>query len=346
MDKKTDIFSLTFEKLAKRLIENDFPKFRSQQIFKWLYEKNLFDFSLMTDIASSERERLKSMFDSGLNEDVKVFRSRIDSSEKFLIDFKGSYVESVLMPSKERVTVCLSSQTGCGLKCSFCATGRNPGRNLTSGEIIRQFMHMALKSKERITNVVFMGMGEPLLNLDNVLEAIEILNCDKGIRIGARKITVSTAGIIPGIETLTRFPLQVKLAISLNSAIQSKREELMPIAKKYDLKNLKRALINYQDAKNKRMTFEYILIPGVNDSVSDTRALFEFAKGIDCKVNVIPYNPVDKKFRAPTKRETADFFEKLSPLKDAVTIRESRGRDINGACGQLAGKSINREEIK
>ncbi|MGE3063707.1 MAG: 23S rRNA (adenine(2503)-C(2))-methyltransferase RlmN [bacterium] len=338
MDKRIDIFSLTYDELTKILVENNFPKYKSQQIFKWLYEKNIFDFSLMTDIAASERERLKTIFNSDLNEKSFIFKSKIDSSSKFLIEFETSSIESVLMPSKDRITVCLSSQTGCALKCAFCATGANAGRDLTAGEIIRQFMHMALHSKERITNIVFMGMGEPLLNLDNVLKAIEILNFDKGIRIGARKITVSTSGIVPGIEKLTEFPLQVKLALSLNTAIQKKREELMPIAKTYDLKSIKRALIKYQDAKNKRVTFEYILIPGVNDTSDDVNSLFDFVKGLDCKVNLIPYNPVGKRFRSPSKREIADFFEKLAPLKDAVTIRESRGLDIAGACGQLAGK--------
>lgn len=346
MDERKDIYSLSYSELTEMLLKNSFPKFRSQQIFKWLYEKNETDFMKMTDIASSERERLKSMFDSELNENVKVFRSKLDSSSKFLIEFGSDSVESVLMPERERVTVCLSSQTGCSLGCAFCATGRKSGRNLTAGEIIRQYMHMALSSKERITNVVFMGMGEPLLNLDNVLKAVEILNFDKGIRIGARKITISTAGITDGIERITLFPLQVKLALSLNSAVQKKREKLMPVASGHTLRELKDALVRYQDAKNKRMTFEYILMPGVNDSDDDVKALFDFAKGLDCKVNVIPYNPVSKEFRAPTNAETAAFLRKLAPFKDAVTVRESRGRDISGACGQLAGSKTNKEEKK
>ncbi|HAV92280.1 TPA: 23S rRNA (adenine(2503)-C(2))-methyltransferase RlmN [candidate division WOR-3 bacterium] len=338
MKNKIDVFGLTYEKLVKNLLENNFQKFRAQQIFKWLYEKNTFDFNLMTDIAIPERIHLNEIFDISLNDRVEIFNSKKDSSSKFLFKFKDESAESVLMPERDRTTVCLSSQTGCFLKCSFCATGKKSGRNLSSGEIIRQFVYMARESKERITNVVFMGMGEPMLNMENVLEAVNILNCDKGIRIGARKITISTAGIIPGIDALTEFPLQVKLAVSLNSAIQAKREILMPIAKTYDLISLKKAIRKYQDAKNKRITFEYILIPEFNDFSEDVNAIFDYVKGIDCKINIIPYNPIDSQFRAPSKKEINSFFERLSPLKDAVTIRESRGRDINGACGQLAGK--------
>jgi len=335
---KKDIYGLKYEELKGILIKNNFQKFRAEQIFKWLYEKNVSDFILMTDIAMNERVRLSEFFNISLDDKVVIYNSKKDSSSKFLIKFNDESVESVLMRERDRTTVCLSSHTGCALKCTFCATGKREGRNLSTGEIIRQFVYLAKESKERITNVVFMGMGEPLLNIDNVLSAIEILNCDKGIRIGARKITVSTAGIIPGIESLIEFPIQVKFALSLNSAIQKKREILMPIAKTYDLLSLKKVIRKYQNAKNKRITFEYILIPEVNNLDEDINAIFDYVKGIDCKINIIPYNPVDLKFRTPSKKEVNDFFLKLSSLKNAVTIRESRGRDIDGACGQLAGK--------
>lgn len=334
----TKAFSFTVNELKAFLTDNSIQHFKAKILYKWFYDKHVYDYNEMTDLSKSDRELLQLLLPLGKPKPYRVFQSKIDSTKKFLFDTEDGFIESVVIPDADRNTLCLSSQTGCSLKCSFCATGRKPGRNLETAEIIYQFLGSQLNTN-RITNIVFMGMGEPLLNIDNVLKAIEILNASEGIKIGARKITVSTAGIVPGIERLIEFPLQIKLAVSLNSAIQNKRELIMPVAKTYPLPLLIETLHEYQRVKNKRITFEYIVIPEFNNGREDISAIYELLKGIDCKVNLIPFNNIaDSRFREPTEREMAEFFEAMAGFKDAVSIRKSKGRDISGACGQLSGR--------
>ncbi len=335
---KKDFFGFTRTDLREEMKKQGIKAFVGDILYKWVYEKSIYNTEQMTDISKNDRIVIDELFTFQPPFMIFKARSKLDKTKKYAFQMDNDIIESVIIPDRNRITQCISSQTGCALACKFCATGRKPGRDLTPGEIVQQ--HIALRDdiKKRITNVVFMGMGEPLLNIENVLQAIEILNDEKGLRIGARKIAVSTAGIIPGIEKLIEFPLQVKLAVSLNSAIQEKREELMPIGKTYVLKELKYELMKYQRIKNKRITFEYILIPGFNNGKEDIDALFDFLSDIDSKINIIPYNTVQGlDFREPTDSEINEFKDQLYPLRDAVSIRKSKGRDISGACGQLKG---------
>lgn len=333
-----DFFNFTRSELRIFFEGSGLRPFISDILYKWVYEKSVYDIENMTDISKGDRARISELLSFDRMFMVFKARSKLDKTRKYAFQLGDDIIESVIIPDRKRVTQCISSQTGCPLACTFCATGKHKGRDLTAGEIVAQHVSIRDDMDKRITNIVFMGMGEPLLNIDNVFRSIHILNDSKGLRVGARKITVSTAGIIPGIESIIEFPLQIKLAISLNSAIQEKREELMPIAKTYKLHALKNVLLKYQSIRNKRITFEYILIPGFNNGNEDIDALFDFLKDIDCKINIIPYNEVPgNSFREPTADEINIFRDRLYPFKDAVSIRRSRGRDISGACGQLKG---------
>uniref|UniRef100_A0A7C3NGR2 23S rRNA (Adenine(2503)-C(2))-methyltransferase RlmN n=1 Tax=candidate division WOR-3 bacterium TaxID=2052148 RepID=A0A7C3NGR2_UNCW3 len=333
------IYRFTLKNLKEDIEKKGFKPFKAEQIFKWIYCKKINDFTKMTDISLKDREILKDLYDTSLFTDYKEFISKIDKTKKYLFNISEyESIEAVFMKEDKRVTVCLSSQTGCPLKCRFCATGKKNGRNLSIEEIVKEFTTIYYLNPERITNIVFMGMGEPLLNYSNVFEAIKIFNEEKGIKIGARKITLSTAGIVEGIEKIIEFPLQIKLAISLNSAIEEKREYLMPVTKTNYLSQLKKVLKKYQEVKKKRITFEYIIIPGYNDGEKDIEALLKFLSEFDCKLNLIPYNRTDDQFREPTEKEIKEFYRKVSVLEDAVSIRRSKGKDISGACGQLKGK--------
>lgn len=338
---KYDIFNFTREQLKTILKEHGFKPYRGDILYKWIYEKLIFDFYKMTDIAKTDREKLHSIFSIEKPSFEYKAVSKLDNTRKFAINFDNDWIESVLIPSRSRLTQCLSTQTGCSLACKFCATGKAAGRNLTVSQIIRQYLAVQPDSNARISNIVFMGMGEPFLNTDNVLNAIRILNDERGIKIGARRITVSTAGIIPGIREFSQFDIQAKLAVSLNSAVQKKREYLMPIASKYPLDRLKQALLDYQKENNRRITFEYIIIPGFNDSRSDSDALLKYLDDFDCKINLIPYNPVSgSSFREPSKSEIDSFKSRMYPFKDSVSVRQSKGSDIDGACGQLKNRLI------
>ncbi|HAF08157.1 MAG: putative dual-specificity RNA methyltransferase RlmN [candidate division TA06 bacterium 32_111] len=333
------IYRFTLKNFKEDVEKKGFKPFKADQIFKWIYCKKINDFTKMTDLSLNDRKIFKELYDTSLFTDYKELTSKIDKTKKYLFNLSETEsIEAVFMKEDKRITVCLSSQTGCPLKCRFCATGKKNGRNLSTEEIVKEFTTMYYLNPERITNIVFMGMGEPLLNCSNVLESIKIFNEEKGIKIGARKITVSTAGIVEGIERIIEFPLQIKLALSLNSAIEEKREYLMPVTKTNTLSQLKKVLKRYQKIKKKRITFEYIIIPGFNDGKKDIEELLKFLSEFDCKLNLIPYNKTDDQFREPTEKNIRDFFKKVSVLKDAVSIRKSKGKDISGACGQLKGK--------
>ena len=325
--------------IEKYLREIGEKPYRATQIIRWLWQKGEQDLMKFSDLPLSLREKLSRDFFVYSVEPVSIKKSQSDGSIKFLLRLiDGKEVESVFIPDGKRRTVCVSSQVGCPLKCAFCATGMlGFKRNLEFWEILEQVRFVRDYVGERITNVVFMGMGEPMLNLDNVFDAIDLLQENDAFKIGARKITVSTAGVVPGIYRLLEYGKQVKLAVSLNSAIQEKREKIMPIAKRYPLSELKKAILDYYKIKRRWVTFEYIQLPGVNDSEEDVKALERFIRGIPCKINLIPYNSFEgSPFREPTEREVERFLRKLYRLKATITLRKSKGRDIKGACGQLA----------
>lgn len=338
---KTNLKNLTIEELKRFCTGEGMQSYRALQIFRWIWKKDKSSFFDISTISRKRREMLEEKAELPQLHKLEVLTST-DRTIKFLFGLPdGEVVESVYIPTKKRKTVCISTQIGCPLNCTFCMTGRTGFiRNLSPWEIADQVRRVESIIGVRITNVVLMGMGEPLLNYENVLKAIKILNSDTGMNIGARKITLSTAGIVPGIQKLALEPLQIKLAISLNAATDEKREKLMPINKKYNLRRLFDGLDYYVSMKKKRITFEYVLIKGFNDFLKDAKELAAITEGIPCKINIIPFNSIDNKvFKRPNSKMIKKFVDFLYPIAQAVTLRESRGTDIEAACGQLRIRS-------
>lgn len=337
----TNLKSLTLPELSELVKSLGWEDYRAKQIFTWIWQKGITDINLMTNLAKLKREQFQKDYYISALKLVEKNQAK-DGAQKFLFELEDSnYLESVFIPESSRKTVCVSTQVGCTLGCRICYTGKiGFTRNLKFFEIADQVLQIQLLTGERISNVVFMGMGEPFLNYNESLKAIEVINSDFGLNIGARKITVSTSGITERIYDFADFPLQAKLAISLNAANDELRNELMPINKKYPLKELIKAIKYYTDKKKKRVTFEYVLIKGVNDRLQDVRALVHLLKGIPCKINLIPFNPYpNSKFISVSLENMQEFAEMLYPELPAVMIRKSRGSDILAACGQLAGKT-------
>ena len=315
--------------------------FQGKQIYRWLV-RGAESFDSMTDLSKSLREKLSADYPTVFSS--SVLQSQTDNSGAFKLALKlydGGVIECVLLKDKEgELTACLSSQVGCAMGCRFCRTGTlKLKRNLEAFEIIEQFTFLQKKADNRITHVVFMGMGEPMANIDNVLKAIEFLHDPDGINLSHRRITVSTCGVVTGINELARRKVPVKLAVSLVSADDSKRSELMPVNRTFNLKALRKALIDFQKVSGRRFTFEYCLIPGENMDSSDADKLSGFCKGLEVIVNLIPFNECEElPFRAPTEQEVRSFMKMLDDRSISYTVRISRGRSIKGACGQLAGK--------
>ena len=310
-------------------------RYKARQLAAWIYARGATDFSEMTELSRDLREKLSQIASIDCIRQVKKQVSQVDLSEKFLFELSdGEKVETVLMWEADRVTVCLSTQVGCSLGCTFCATGQmGCKRNLTAGEIVDQII--ALRDN-RINHVVLMGMGEPLLNYDEVLKAIRIMNNEMGLSFAAKRITVSTAGIPDMIEKLAEENLKLKLAISLNAPTDAKRSKLMPINKKHPLKELLAAVKTFQKMTKRGVTFEYVLIRDVNDSEKDALALSKLVQGIRCKINLIPYNHVpDLPYQRPSEEKIIAFRDYLYPRAPAITLRRSKGEDILAACGQL-----------
>lgn len=320
--------------------------YRGRQLFKWLYKTRQYDFSLISDLSKDLRNRLDQSFDF---RGLVAVHSQVseDGTRKFLFRLDdGQPLETVLIPDEAgRRTVCLSSQVGCALACAFCATGgMGFHRDLTVGEIVGQLIYLRDHlGDDAFTNVVMMGMGEPLLNLENVIKAVTIISAGDGLSLSAKKVTISTAGIPAGIKRLADLKLKVRLAVSLNTAIQEKRIQIMPVARTHDLETLADALKYYTGMTSTRVTFEYILFDGFNDSMEDVMALSRFIQGIPCKINLLAYNKVDGvDFRRPSEDRVAWFAQQLYPRAPAVTVRKSRGADIDAACGQLAARDKTR----
>ncbi len=333
-------FSLTeIENLAVQLGKK---RYSGRQLFKWIFKHGVDEFSDMTDLSQSFRELIESHCYIRKINRVDILSSR-DGTTKTVWDIgDGLYIESVLISDNDRLTLCISSQAGCPIGCGFCATGRNGfKRNLTSGEIYDQYLltKQNLESDEKITNIVFMGMGEPFLNYDNVIKACIIFTDQLGAGLSFKKITISTVGLVDSIYRLAEENPRFNLAVSLHSAIEDRRCKLIPIARKYPLIKLKKASIYYAKKSDGRVTFEYLLMKDINDSLDDAKALADFVSGIPCKINLIPYNEIeDSEYRKPDDRTVLAFRDYLYPRTPAVTLRKPKGADIAAACGQLACK--------
>jgi len=328
----------TIKKISEALVAEQ--KFRIKQAVKAIYQQSVESWDEVTVLSKDLREKLKQ--ECPLEIEAQIFRSDEDDTIKALFDFSGDKVESVLMRHKDRNTVCVSSQAGCPLGCAFCLTGTmGKGRNLTADEIILQvlfFNRILKKENERVTNVVFMGMGEPFLNYDNVMLAIKKLNDPELFGIGARKISVSTSGIIPGIVEFAKEPLQLNLSISLHAPNDKLRSELMPINEKYPIEKVLQKINNYIEETKRRVMVEYIMLDKVNDSPEQARELADLLKKNLRElffVNLISYNQTGK-FQPSSRQAVADFKKVLESNGIEVVERFRYGRDINAACGQLA----------
>ena len=316
-------------------------KYRAKQIHNWIYSKSVNSIEEMTDLSKSFREELKKIATVS-NSKIKIKQESKDGTLKYLVEYPdGECVETVLMrfDNRANLTACVSSQVGCAVNCSFCATGKRGFiRNLTYQEIVEQVLTIQRDTGLKVTNIVFMGQGEPLLNLKNVLKALEIFNND--FQIGARRITISTSGIIPKIYELAELELQSTLAISLHSPIHEQRAKLMPIENKYPLNELKKALKYYIKKTGRRITIEYILIHEFNDTLEVAKKLAEFMKDLKCNVNLIPYNTVGESiYKKPNNNDIMKFKYIIEHSGKKVTVRLERGADIDAACGQLSGKT-------
>ena len=332
---------LTLEELENMMSELGATKFRAKQIHNWIYSKSVASIDEMTNLSKDFREQLKSIA-SVTDTQIKIKQVSKDGTIKYLIEYPDSEcVETVLMrfDNRANLTACVSSQVGCAVNCSFCATGKGGfRRNLNYKEIIEQVLTIQRDTGLKVTNIVFMGQGEPLLNLDNVLKALEIFNND--FQIGARRITISTSGIIPGINRLADMDLQSTLAISLHAPTHDLRKQIMPIENKYQLSELKNALLNYINKTGRRITIEYILIHGFNDTPQVAKELVYYLKDLKCNINLIPYNSViENDYKKPSVNDTMKFKYLLEHSGKKVTVRLERGADIDAACGQLRGKN-------
>lgn len=341
---KTNILNYTHDQLSEVLVSLGEKKFRATQINSWIYEKNVLAFQDMTDISKKSIALLEEHFTIDLPK-LHSQQNSTDGTIKFLFELNdGALVETVLMRYKYGNSVCVTTQVGCNMGCKFCASGLlKKKRDLTSGEILGQvfMVDQILRKTEnsRVSHVVIMGIGEPFDNYDNVMNFIRIINHPKALAIGARHITVSTCGLVPRIRQFAHEGIQVKLAISLHAATQEKRLEIMPITRVYDIHEVIDAAKYYEEVTNKRVTFEYILINDVNDSIEDAKALVTLIKGMLAYVNLIPYNPVDEHGWKRSKREhQRAFFDYLKQNGVNTTLRKEFGADIDAACGQLRAK--------
>jgi 23S rRNA (adenine2503-C2)-methyltransferase len=347
-----DLLSLTQDELVDELEQLGEPKFRAAQICNWIYERRAKTFEQMTDLPAALRTGFSERF--ALRPLTKVKETGLkDTTRKFLFRLHdGQMIETVLIPASpalygeraNRRTVCVSSQVGCAYGCKFCASGLDGlKRNLTAGEIVAQFLAVEELSEEKINNIVFMGMGEPLANYDNLMRAIGILNAPWGARLGARNMTVSTSGLVPRIRDFADQPLQVRLAISLHGATDAVRAKIMPVNRKYPLSELLDACEYYSTRKNQHLTFEHILIRGVNDADEQALALAKHASRLRAKVNLIPYNTVDGlDWQRPSEAVQERFLGLLRTRGISATLRREKGHDIAAACGQLRLQEVSR----
>ena len=334
------LYDFTYEQMRDLAESFGWKKFRGHQIFQWLYRERVTDFDAMTNLSKDTREILKAHYSI---DPLRLVRKQVshDGTTKFLFATEdGSLLESVMMVFDYGKSVCVSSQVGCNMGCAFCASGlTKKKRDLTSGEMVAQVLKIQReldKTNDRLSHIVVMGTGEPFDNYENLMTFLETVNHDRGLGIGSRHITVSTCGIVPRIYDFSKAHTQYNLAISLHAPNQDLRQELMPVSKAYPLDELMEAIRFYGQENNRRLTFEYILLKGVNDQPEHARQLAKLLKGLNAYVNLIPYNSVDEKQFKSVKHDEAMFFYDLL-MKNHVraTIRKEHGQDIDAACGQL-----------
>ena len=356
-DKKTpqSLLGMTPAEVEALIKEMGEPGFRAKQVVEWTFVRRVADIEAMTNLPKALRERLKERLVTR-SMSIATVSGSADTTRKFLLKLNdGRYVETVLIPANpalyggksDRRTLCVSSQVGCAYDCKVCASGlAGFTRNLTAGEIVEQIVQVEAHTGERVDNLVFMGMGEPLANFSNLIKAIEILNAEWGIGIGARHMTVSTSGLAPQIHKLADFPLQIRLAISLHGASDPVRNEIMPVNRKYPLAELFEALEAWNAKRKQFLTFEFILIEDVNDSLDQARMLAKRARSVNAKVNLIPYNTVDGlPWKRPSEQRQDAFLEVLTSAGVTATLRREKGHDIAAACGQLRLKQETSEGI-
>lgn len=345
---KINLMGYSLEQLQETLLGLGENRYRGRQLYKWIYNAREHNFAAMTDLSRALRENLSARFEvQGLR--LEHTSKSYDGTEKFLFRlFDGHPIETVLIPDAKRSTLCVSSQAGCALACKFCATGTmGLLRDLTVGEIVGQLVYMRqLYGEDCFSHVVFMGMGEPLHNFENLVGALGIMTSTMGLGIPARRITVSTSGISPKIKKLAETGLKTRLAVSLHAATQAKRRLVMPVADTFKLPKLMEAVREYASTTGMGITFEYILMDGFNDTPADISALTKLVHGLLCKINILAYNPVPGlPFKRPSDERVDWFGRELSARVASVTVRQSRGRDIEAACGQLAARATQQKEI-
>ncbi|MDP5106084.1 MAG: 23S rRNA (adenine(2503)-C(2))-methyltransferase RlmN [Polaribacter sp.] len=345
LDKKKDIRALTKEQLRDFFIENGDKAFRGNQVYEWLWSKSLHTFEDMTNISKQTREMLEANF---VINHIKVdsMQKSADGTIKNGIKLHdGLVVESVLIPTKKRTTACVSSQVGCSLDCKFCATSRlKRMRNLNPDEIYDQVVIIDQQSRlyhnRKLTNIVFMGMGEPLMNYKNVLKSIEMITSPEGLGMSSKRITVSTSGVPKMIKMMADEEVKFGLAVSLHSAIDEVRTSIMPFNSTFPLKDLRESLEYWYEKTKRTVTYEYIVWEGINDKKEDITALVDFCKAVPCKVNLIEYNPIDDgEFQQASSSAINNYISNLEMNDITVNVRKSRGKDIDAACGQLANKA-------
>ncbi|MGB9005508.1 MAG: 23S rRNA (adenine(2503)-C(2))-methyltransferase RlmN [Candidatus Aminicenantales bacterium] len=339
---RTDIKELAFEDLKAVLEEMGEPAYRAGQVSAWLYKKDAARFEEMTNLGRTLREKLAGRFTVSWPELAQHLRSR-DGAEKFLLRLDdGRFIETVLISGPGRATVCLSSQVGCRFACPFCGSGSSGfSRNLSAAEIVNQLLYVRRASGRPVSHAVFMGMGEPLDNFDSVGRAIGLLNAPQGVGLAARRITVSTCGLVPGIEKLMKLGLQVELSVSLHAASDDLRNRLVPVNRKYPLTKLIPALQDYNRATGRQVTLEYALMKGVNDTPEEADRLAALARRARAKVNLIPLSPTSGSGYESTPRPAAvAFLQRLEERRVRATLRRSKGGEIQAACGQLAGRLL------
>lgn len=335
----TNIFGLTKKELEEKLVSLGEKAFRATQIYEWIYRKKVQSFDEMTNMSKKSIEILKENFSfDRLN--VEMEHLSKDGTRKYLFKLSdGNFIETVLMKHNYGNSVCVSSQVGCNMGCSFCASGLNKRkRNLETFELVEQIQlidEILNKQNEKVSHVVVMGIGEPFDNYENLISFLRIINDPKGLEIGARHITVSTCGVVPKIYEFSDFDLQVNLAISLHFPNDILRSEHMLINRAYNIEDLFKALKYYYDKTNRRITFEYILIDGINDSLGHAKELVNLIRGMNCYVNLIPMNSTSKILRRSTNENMDNFYDYLAKNRIPVTLRREQGHDIDAACGQL-----------
>lgn len=344
-----NFYSFTLPDLEAFLKKYGKEKFRAQQIFKWVYEQRVTDFDQMLNLSKDLRSELKNLITFKLPPVLKHLIS-VDGTQKFLFDVRdGNSIEAVVIPSDDRLTLCVSSEIGCNMACQFCFTGKQKlKRRLTADEIVGQFMvvqdSLAREGQGRkLSNIVFMGMGEPLDNSDNVFKSIEVIHSPWGVNLSRKKITVSTSGLIPEMYKVAEA--KVRLAVSLNGYSDEVRSLVMPINKKYPLKDLLDECRRYYRATGEKITMEYVLLKGVTDQIDHARQLVKLLKDVPCKINLIPFNEhPGSGFERPSDEAVQSFHQEAMRLGAQVLLRRTMGRDIFAACGQLTTKNVERPE--